>query len=69
VKVADVIIKANTPIADLRAALITVAGAGHEISANRLAAFLSRYADRPMEGFKFTSRKAHAGTKLWQLQA
>jgi putative DNA primase/helicase len=72
-KVADVIAKANSPLQssqtdELRGALMNVAGAGRDISANRLAAFLSRYAGRPIAGFKFESRKGHAGTKLWRLE-
>jgi hypothetical protein len=47
---------------------MTVAGTGRDISANRLAAFLSRYAGRPISSFKFVSRKGHGGTKVWRLE-
>ncbi|MCI0601178.1 MAG: hypothetical protein L0Y60_17020 [Beijerinckiaceae bacterium] len=67
-KVADVINKATSPLEELRTVLTTVAGAGRDISANRLGAFLSRYAGRPIAGFKFVSRKGHGGTKAWRLE-
>jgi hypothetical protein len=47
---------------------LNVADAGRDVSANRLAAFLSRYADRHLAGFKFVNRKGHAATKLWRLE-
>ena len=72
-KVAAVIAEANpnsTPgqNSDLKVALLNVAEGGRDLSANRLAAFLSRYKGRPIEGFKFESRKGHAGTNLWRLE-
>jgi putative DNA primase/helicase len=72
-KVAEVIAVANSTSipnkdSELRVALVNIAGAGHDISANRLAAFLSRYAGRPIEGFKFLSHIGHAGTKRWRLE-
>jgi hypothetical protein len=71
-KLAEVINEANQPAdpaSELKLALMNVADAGRDVSANRLAAFLSRYADRQLAGFKFVSRKGHAGTKLWRLES
>ena len=70
-KVADVISEANLPAnqnSELKVALMNVADVGRDVSANRLAAFLSRYADRPISGFKFASRQGRAGTKQWRLE-
>lgn len=70
-KVADVVSHLNSttiPADELRMALVAVAGAGRDISPNRLGAFLGRYADRPIAGFKFMSRKGRGGTKLWRLE-
>jgi putative DNA primase/helicase len=68
-KVADVIAVANNhETSELKLVLMNVADAGRVVNANRLAAFLSRYADRQLAGFKFGSRKGHAGAKLWRLE-
>jgi hypothetical protein len=74
-KVADVIAEANLPAhlsvnqnSELKLALMNVADVGRDVSANRLAAYLGRYADRPLAGFKFENRTARAGTKEWRLE-
>jgi putative DNA primase/helicase len=68
-KLAEVISEANAhESGELKLVLMNVADAGRDVSANRLAAFVSRYADRLLAGFKFVSRKGHAGTKLWRLE-
>jgi putative DNA primase/helicase len=70
-RLAVVISEANNQASsnpDLKLALMNVADAGRDLSANRLAAFLGRYADRPLKGLKFVNRKGRAGTKLWRLE-
>jgi putative DNA primase/helicase len=68
-KLADVIAEANKPeCSELKLALMNVADVGRDVSANRLASFLGRYADRQLAGFKFLNRKGHAGTRLWRLE-
>ena len=68
-KLADVITEADKhESGELKLVLMNVADAGRDLSANRLAAFLSRYADRLLAGFKFVNRKGHAGTKMWRLE-
>jgi putative DNA primase/helicase len=68
-RVADVIntVNSSPQNEELKMALMNIAGVGRDINANRLAAYLRRYTDRPMAGFKFVSRKGHAGTKVWRL--
>jgi hypothetical protein len=46
---------------ELKLALMSVVDAGRDVNANRLTAFLARYGDRPLAGFKFMSRTGHAG--------
>ncbi len=68
-KLADVITEANKhDSSELKLVLMNVADAGRDVSANRLAAFLNRYADRFVAGFKFVNRAGHAGTKMWRLE-
>jgi len=67
-KVADVVKKAQSN-EGLKAALMTVAeGKGRDIDTNRLGYWLRKYKDRPIDGFKFTSRVAHGRTKMWRLE-
>jgi putative DNA primase/helicase len=71
-KLAEVIAEANNQAnnqkVELKLALMNVADAGRDVSANRLAAYLGRYADRPLAHFKFVNRKDRAGTKRWRLE-
>jgi hypothetical protein len=71
-KLAEVITEANNQAnnqkVELKLALMNVADAGRDVSANHLAAFLGRYTDRPLAGFKFVNRKGRAGTKQWRLE-
>jgi len=70
-KVSAVIAQANletTASKELKMALGAIAGSGHDISANRFGMYLSRFADRPIVGFKFVSRKVRSGLKEWKLE-